>query len=162
MALVVKNPPANAGDIRYSGSISRLGRFRGGGHGNPLQYSCSEDSMDRGAWWVTFQRVTQSHTWLKWLSTHTHTHIYIYICMHVCVHTHFKFQWTLANLQCFVYTVKWFRHISISLYVYIFFIRFFSLIGYCCSVAKSCLTLCGPMHCSMPGSSVLRYLPEFT
>ena len=59
---MVKNPPANAGDIRYSDSISGLGRFPGGGHGNPLQYSCLEDSMDRGAWWATFQRVTQSHT----------------------------------------------------------------------------------------------------
>ena len=43
MALVVKNPPANAGDIRDEGSIPGVGRFPGGGHGNPLQYSCMEN-----------------------------------------------------------------------------------------------------------------------
>ena len=46
---MVKNPPANAGDIRDAGSIPRLGRSPGGGHGNPLLYSCLENSMDRGA-----------------------------------------------------------------------------------------------------------------
>ena len=57
VALVVKNPPANAGDL---GSIPGLGRSLGGGHGNPLQYSCLENAMDTGAWTVTVQRVTQS------------------------------------------------------------------------------------------------------
>ena len=51
MALVVKNPSANAGDVRDKGSIPGLGRFPGGGHGNPLQYSYLENPMDRGAWW---------------------------------------------------------------------------------------------------------------
>ena len=46
---VVKNPPSNAGDL---GSIPGSGRFSGGGHGNPLQYPCLENPMDRGAWWV--------------------------------------------------------------------------------------------------------------
>ena len=50
VALVVKNPPANAGNIRDSSSIPGLGRSPGGGHGNPLQYSCLENTMDRGAW----------------------------------------------------------------------------------------------------------------
>ena len=50
MALVVKNPPANAGDIRDVGSVSGLGILPGGGHGNPLQYSRLENPMDRGAW----------------------------------------------------------------------------------------------------------------
>ena len=50
MVLVVKNPPANAGDIRDVGSIPGLGRFPGEGHGNPLQYSCLENPVDRGAW----------------------------------------------------------------------------------------------------------------
>ena len=50
--VVVKNPPANAGDIRDVGSIPGLGRSLGGGHGNPLQYSCLENSVDRGAWWA--------------------------------------------------------------------------------------------------------------
>ena len=65
VALVVKNVPANAGDIRDIGSIPGSGRSLGGGHGNPLQYSCLEDPMDRGAWWATVYRVTKSHTQLK-------------------------------------------------------------------------------------------------
>ena len=51
--LVVKNLPANAGDIRDMGSIPGFGISPGEGHGNPLQYSCLENPMDRGAWWVT-------------------------------------------------------------------------------------------------------------
>ena len=49
VVLVVKNPPANAGDVKDTGSTPRLGRSPGGGHGNPLQYSCRENLMDRGA-----------------------------------------------------------------------------------------------------------------
>ena len=47
---VGKNPPANAGDARDAGSVSGSGRSPGGGHGNSLQYSCLENSMDRGTW----------------------------------------------------------------------------------------------------------------
>ena len=57
----VKNPPANAGDIRDVGSIPGLGRSLGGGHGNPLQYSCLENSVDRGAWWATVHRIAESN-----------------------------------------------------------------------------------------------------
>ena len=60
VVLVVKNPPANGGDIRDVGSVSGLGRLPGGGHGNPLQYSCLENPMDRGAWWATVHRVSES------------------------------------------------------------------------------------------------------
>ena len=59
VALVVKNPPANAGDARDKGSISGLGRSPGGGNGNPLQYSSLENSMDRGAWWAAVHGVTK-------------------------------------------------------------------------------------------------------
>ena len=52
MVLVVKNLSANAGDIRDAGSIPRFGRSPGEGNGNPLQYSCLENPMDRGAWWL--------------------------------------------------------------------------------------------------------------
>ena len=62
MVLVVRNPPANEGDIRDVGSIPELGRSPGGGHGNPLQYSCLENIMDRGAWWAMVHRVAESHT----------------------------------------------------------------------------------------------------
>ena len=56
---VVKNPPSNAGDTRDAGSIPGLGRSSGGGNGNPLQYSCLENPMDRGVWWATVHRVTK-------------------------------------------------------------------------------------------------------
>ena len=58
--LVVKNLPANAGDIRDTGSVPGSGRSPGGGHDNPLQYSCLENSMDRGAWRATVHGVTES------------------------------------------------------------------------------------------------------
>ena len=65
---MVKNPPANSGDIRDVGSISGSGRFPGGRHGNPLQYSCLENPMDRGAWWTTVHGAAKSQTRLKLLS----------------------------------------------------------------------------------------------
>ena len=58
----VKNPPANAGDIRDAGSISRSGRSPGGGHSNPFLYSCLENPMDRGAWWATVHGISKSQT----------------------------------------------------------------------------------------------------
>ena len=62
VALVVKNQPASAGDIRAVGSIPSSGRSLGGGHDNPLKYSCLENPMGRGAWQATVQRVTESQT----------------------------------------------------------------------------------------------------
>ena len=62
VVLVVKNRPANAGDIRDTVSIPGSGRSPGGGHGNPLQYSCLENPVDRGAWWVTVHGVAKSQT----------------------------------------------------------------------------------------------------
>ena len=72
MVLLVKNPPANAGDMRDADLIPRLGRSPGEGHGNPLQYSCLENPMDRGTWWATVHRVTKTQAQLKQLSTHAH------------------------------------------------------------------------------------------
>ena len=71
MALVVKNPLANAEDLRDAGLIPRSGRSPGGEHSNPLQYSCLENPVDRGAWQNIVRRVTKSQTQLKRLSTHT-------------------------------------------------------------------------------------------
>ena len=62
---VVKNPPANARDKRDIVLIPGSGRSPGVGNGNPLQYSCLENSMHRGAWWATVHRVTKSRTWLS-------------------------------------------------------------------------------------------------
>ena len=59
---MIKNLPANPGDARDVGSILGLGRSPGGGHDNPLQYSCLENPMDRGAWMATVHKVAQSQT----------------------------------------------------------------------------------------------------
>ena len=69
--VVVKNLPANTGDLRDTGSILGLGRSSGGGHVHPLKYSCLKSPVDRGSWWATVHRVAQSWTQLKQLSTHT-------------------------------------------------------------------------------------------
>ena len=60
VALVVKNPFANAGDVRDVGLIPGSGRSPGGGHGNTLQYYFLGNLMDRGVWWATVHRVTKS------------------------------------------------------------------------------------------------------
>ena len=65
---VVKNPPASAGDGEDLGWIPESGRSPASG--NPLQYSCLENFMDRGTRWATVLGITRSGTWLKWLSTH--------------------------------------------------------------------------------------------
>ena len=62
MALVVKNSLANAGDVRDTGSIPGSGRSPGVGNGNPLQYSCMENSMDREAWQTTVHSLEKNQT----------------------------------------------------------------------------------------------------
>ena len=79
VALMVKNPHANAGDTGNAGSIPGSGRSPGEGHGSPLQYSWVEASMDRGTWCATVHGVAKSQTWLNWFSMHTdwflHCHV---------------------------------------------------------------------------------------
>ena len=70
VVLVIKNLPANAGDAGDMGSIPGSGRSHGGRHGNPLQYSCLENPMDREAWQATVHKVTKSQTQLKQPSMH--------------------------------------------------------------------------------------------
>ena len=70
--LVIKNLLTNAGDTRDAGSIPGSGRNPGGGNDNLLQYSCLENSMDRGAWWAAVRGVENSRTRLKRLK-HVHT-----------------------------------------------------------------------------------------
>ena len=78
VALVVKSLLTSTGDLRDSGLIPGAGRSPGGEHGNPLQYSCQENPVDRGAWLATVHRVAKSWTWLKRLST-----AYIYMYMNI-------------------------------------------------------------------------------
>ena len=70
VVLVVKNPPAKAGDVLDTGLMPGSGRPPGGGYGNPLQYSCLENPMERETWWAIVHRVTKSQTQLKQLHTH--------------------------------------------------------------------------------------------
>ena len=102
--LVVKNLPANEGDIKDTGSIPGWGRPPGGGHGSPLQYSCLENPMDRGAHWATVQSVTKSQTQQQRLSTHTlkvKTRMVVWVqneCKFVgCLHSWFQ-GWPGAQL----------------------------------------------------------------
>ena len=74
VVLVVKTPPASAGDARVVGLIPGLGQSPGVGNGNPLQYSCLKNSIDRGAWWATVHGVTKSWTRLSTCAC-IHTHV---------------------------------------------------------------------------------------
>ena len=65
VVLVVKNLPANAVDVRDVGSILGSGRYPGVGHGNPLQYPCLENPIDRGAWRFTVHGAAKTRTCLK-------------------------------------------------------------------------------------------------
>ena len=68
---MVKNSPANAGDTRDAGLIPGSGRFPGVGNGNPLQYFCLENPMERGIWWdisMGSQRVGHDYQWIKYAS----------------------------------------------------------------------------------------------
>ena len=72
---MVKSLPANAGAVRDLGSIPGSGRSTGGGHGNPLQCSCLENPIDRGAWWATVHRITESDTTDATLYARMHTQL---------------------------------------------------------------------------------------
>ena len=81
VALVVTNPPANAGDMRAAGSMPGLGKSPGGKHGNPLQDSCLENPMDRGTWWATVRGISQESDMTEQLtlSLYFHIHVHTYI-----------------------------------------------------------------------------------
>ena len=78
---MVKNLPASAGDMRDLCSIPGSGRSPGGGHGDPLQYSCLKNPVDRGAWRATVHVVAKSQT-QKQLSMHAYTTIHLYCIVH--------------------------------------------------------------------------------
>ena len=74
MVLVVRNPPANAGDVREAALIPRSGRSLGEGHGNSLQYSCLKNSMDRRTWQATVHSLAKSWTLLSNLTCTTYVY----------------------------------------------------------------------------------------
>ena len=83
MVLVVKNPPANAGDIRHADPWVK--KIPGGGNGNPFQYSCMENSIESGTWWAAIHRVTKSQTLLKRLGMHLCLKEILCFLLHVTV-----------------------------------------------------------------------------
>ena len=98
---MVKNPPVCAGDLRDTGLAPGSGRSPGEGNGNPLQCSCLENSMHRGAWWATVHGVTQSRIQLKQLSSMQSkdnkrqkllqlplSRLYYFLQLHTHTHTH--------------------------------------------------------------------------
>ena len=91
---MVKNPAALQ-ETCDLGSIPESGRFSGGNHGNPVQYSCLENPMDRGAWHATVQGVAKSQTQLKQLNIHTCTH----------THTHTQNSFVSLKSQNFIHHI---------------------------------------------------------
>ena len=91
VVLVVKNPPTNAGDVKETSSIPGSERSPGGGHGNPLQYSCLKNPIDRGAWQAMVHAVTKSWTQLKQLSMQVHAHTHSVLFRGACMEILWKF-----------------------------------------------------------------------
>ena len=89
VALVAKNLPANAGDIRDAGSILRSGRSTGGGNGNPLQYFCQGNPKDRGGWQATVHGDTKSWTRLTQFSTQVVSMLSLYEQRQIEILLHF-------------------------------------------------------------------------
>ena len=127
VSLVVKNPPANAENVRALGLIPGLGRSPEGGHGNPLQYSCLENPMDRGACWCIVHGIKKSWTGLKQLSTHA---VIVYTCQspspnssHPLFPTWHPFASSLCLCLCFHFRAKRFFFFwggRFPLYLFIF------------------------------------------
>ena len=103
--LVVKNPTANAGDTRDLGLIPGWRRSPGGGHGNPLQDSCLENPMDRGAWWATVHRVAKSQTQLKRL--HANMHFFVCFFLNICILLKYSFRctarWSVTHVHIYYF-----------------------------------------------------------
>ena len=74
-----KESSCNAGDVGWIPGLGRSPRGGDDSHGNPLQYSCLGNSMDRGAWWATVHEITKESDTTEWLNTHAYVHMCVYI-----------------------------------------------------------------------------------
>ena len=171
MALVIKNPPANAGDIRDVGSLPGLERSPGEGNGHPLQYSCLENFMDRGAWPATVHGVAKHWTQLKQLSMHTHTFHKPYLMAKPVISglgnidVHVTKDIKSSRVFKVVVALPFYALVALSLnfHGHVAWVSKKSLsFDQIRSVAESCPTLCDPMNPSTPRLPVHHQLPEFT
>ena len=104
---MVKNLPVNVGGAGGVNLVPGLGRCPGGGHGSPLQYSCMENPMDRGPWWITVYRVSESWTWLKWsdlvvmhAKAPTHTESCLTIYLGIMTQPSWRIEFTITSNSC--------------------------------------------------------------
>ena len=154
--LVKKNLPAKARDVRYTGWIPGWRRSPGGGHGNAVQYSLLENSMDRGAWKVMVLRFAKSQTWLKWLSMHAEHIMKANILNTSKIFSMFDTVDNFIFLHQFapfiiLHVVLLTEYYCETLTIYILY-RYWSL--FCAKSLQSYLTLYDPVDHSLPGSSV--------
>ena len=148
---MVKNRPANTGDTRDTGSTPGLGRAPGEGNGNPLQYSCLENPMDKGAWWATAHGVAKSQDITVRARTHTHTEIKSalrLVTRQIWLPSQ-SFVWDTQEFTHDTRNMKSSEKESTSKHL-----REQKIHICCCFLVKSCLTLCDPMNCNPPVSSV--------
>ena len=112
VVLVVKNPPANAEDVRDVGSVPGLGRSPREGRGNSLQYFWLENSMDRGVWHAVVHGVTKSWTRLRWLSMHTGMILLLYYLKNIfsIFFSSFPFKDTCQQPNKCLLVKKWLFH----------------------------------------------------
>ena len=104
---LVENPPTNAGDSRDSSLIPGSGRSPGGGHGNPLQYSCLENPMDRGAWRDTAPGVTKSQTRLSTHALRPTDYVLIFKLIFYCCNIALWWWWWCPTKSCPTLTTPW-------------------------------------------------------
>ena len=162
VVLVVKDLPANARDIRDAGSVPGSARSPGGGHDNPLQYSCLENPHGQRSLVVYSPWGCKESETTQWLSKE----IIEFVCYALCFLIKKILCCHVVDLQCcvnFWCTAKWFIYIYINVFKIVFSVMVYHGIlnivpcafqSVCAKSLQSCPTLCSPIDCSPPGSSV--------